>query len=287
MPQALCTALRTALQETLADWPNDLPPAWRAALGDVALDFAGIDPALDLHAWEPIFPARKGRQLAGMPHGAHMLKAFDSVMPAGVRCVVLGQDPYPSIDIATGRAFEVGNVAQWRELDKMFTKSIRAWVQMLAEARTGNAGYGGSFANWPRTLQDIESGVLPFETPATLCDRWADSGVLLLNTSFTLSRFQVAIDPHQSHGHLVLWKPLIAAVLSHLLQRGEPVVFMGFGASAAEALQAAGIAQGRHGHVACLLREHPAYADAVLGLPNPFALCNAHLAEMACDPIPW
>lgn len=283
MPQAL----RTALQETLANWPDDLPDAWCAALGDVKLDFEGVDAALELQAWEPIFPARKGRQLAGMPHGAHMLKAFDSVTPAQVRCVVLGQDPYPSIDIATGRAFEVGNVAQWRELDKMFTKSIRAWVQMLAEARTGNAGYSGSFANWPRTLQAIESGALLFETPATLSNRWTDAGVLLLNTSFTLSRFQVAIDPHQSHGHRVVWKPLIEAVLAHLLTRSEPMVFMGFGASAAEAFQAAGIAEGQHGNVSCILREHPAYADAVLGLPNPFVLCNAYLAEMACDPIPW
>ncbi|MDM0006010.1 hypothetical protein QTI51_11825 [Variovorax sp. J22G73] len=283
MPQAL----RTALQETLANWPDDLPDAWWAALGDVKLDFDGVDAALELQAWEPIFPARKGRSLAGSPKGAHMLKAFDSVMPAQVRCVVLGQDPYPSIDIATGRAFEVGNVAEWRELDKMFTKSIRAWVQMLAEARTGDAAYGGSFDNWPRTLRAIETGALPFETPATLCDRWTDSGVLLLNTSFTLSRFQVAIDPHQSHGHLVLWKPLIQAVLAYLLQRGEPVVLMGFGASAAEAFEAAGIAEGLHGKVACILREHPAYADAVLGLPNPFALCNAHLAQMACEPIDW
>jgi len=283
MPQAL----RTALQETLADWQHDLPQAWRAALGDVRLDFEGVDAGLQLEAWEPVFPARKGRRLPGMPAGAHMLKAFDSVMPSKVRCLVLGQDPYPSIDIATGRAFEVGNVAEWRELDKMFTKSIRAWVQMLAEARTGDAGYGGSFANWPRTLAAIESGALPFETPATLSDRWIDSGVLLLNTSFTLSRFQVAIDPHQSLGHLVLWKPLIQAVLAHLLQHGEPLVCMGFGASAAQAFAAAGIAEGRSGNVACILREHPAYADAVLGLPNPFALCNAHLAEMGCAPTNW
>lgn len=283
MPQTL----RTALQETLTDWPADLPDAWRAALGDVQLDFNGVDAALTLEAWEPIFPARKGRRLPGMPAGAHMLKGFDSVAPSRVRCVVLGQDPYPSIDIATGRAFEVGNVAEWRELDKMFTKSIRAWVQMVAEARTGNARYGGAFANWPHTLQAIESGALPFETPETLSDRWCEQGVLLLNTSFTLSRFQVGIDPHQSHGHLVLWKPLIDAVLNHLLERDEPLVFMGFGASAAQALQSAGVVEGRRHNVACILREHPASADAVLALPNPFALCNAYLAEMGGAPLNW
>ncbi|MGH8789368.1 MAG: hypothetical protein ACREYA_30380 [Cupriavidus necator] len=283
MPQAL----RTALKETLQNWSNDLPDAWRAALGDVCLDFDGVDAGLELEAWEPIFPARKGRQLPGMPLGAHMLKAFESLPPHQVRCVVLGQDPYPSIDIATGRAFEVGNVAAWRELDKMFTKSIRAWVQMIAEARTGDAGYGGRFANWPHTLHAIESGALPFESPATLSDRWSQGGVLLLNTSFTLSRFQVGVDPHQARGHLVLWKPLIQAVLAHLLQRSEPLVFMGFGSAAAEALQSAGVAAGRQHNVACILREHPANADAVLGLPNPFALCNTYLAEMGGEPVDW
>ncbi len=283
MPQAL----RSALQETLTNWQADLPDAWRAALGDVQLDFDGVDVALALEAWEPIFPARKDRRLPGMPAGAHMLKAFDSVAPSQVRCVVLGQDPYPSIDIATGRAFEVGNVAEWRELDKMFTKSIRAWVQMVAEARTGDARYGGVFAHWPHTLQAIESGALPFESPEALSDRWSDDGVLLLNTSFTLSRFQVGIDPHQSHGHLVLWKPLIDAVLNHLLEREEPLVFMGFGASAAAALQSAGVVEGRRHNVACILREHPASADAVLSLPNPFALCNAYLAEMGSAPLNW
>lgn len=283
MPQAL----RTALKETLHDWSIDLPDAWRAVLGHVRLDFDGIDAGLELEAWEPIFPARKGRQLPGMPPGAHMLKAFDGVPPSRVRCVVLGQDPYPSVDIATGRAFEVGNVAAWRELDKMFTKSIRAWVQMVAQARTGDAGYGGSFANWPHTLHAIESGALPFESPATLSDRWSESGVLLLNTSFTLSRFQVGIDPHQARGHLVLWRPLIHAVLAYLLERGDPLVFMGFGSAAAEALRSAGVKEGRRDNVACILRDHPADADAVLALANPFALCNAHLAEMGGAAMNW
>ncbi len=280
-------SLRSALQETLESWPTDLPDDWRAALGEVGLDFEGIDDSLVLQAWEPIFPVRKGRRLPGMPTGAHMLRAFDSVSPANVRCVVLGQDPYPSIDIATGRAFEVGNVAAWRELDKMFTKSIRAWVQMVAEARSGDGRYGGSFAQWPHTLHAIESGALAFESPECLADRWCKSGVLLLNTSFTISRFQIGIDAHQLHGHLVVWKPLIQALLSYLLKGGQPTVFIGFGAAAASALDASGIAVGCKEAVGYVQREHPANADAVLGLPNPFVLCNSYLKQMGVDPIQW
>ena len=59
-----------------------------------------------------------------------MFRAFDGIAPEDVRCVILGQDPYPCPAFATGRAFEAGNVARWRELDKMFSPSVRAVVQL-------------------------------------------------------------------------------------------------------------------------------------------------------------
>jgi uracil-DNA glycosylase len=64
-----------------------------------------------------------------MPVGAHMLRAFEGIPPHHVRCVILGQAPYRAPDFATDRAFETGNVASWRELDKMFSKSVRAFIQ--------------------------------------------------------------------------------------------------------------------------------------------------------------
>ena len=68
--------LGAALRDTLEGWQADLHPPWRDVVGDVALAFGDVGPALELDLWEPIFPARRGRRFPGAPAGAHMLRAF-------------------------------------------------------------------------------------------------------------------------------------------------------------------------------------------------------------------
>ena len=260
----MALSLDQAMREVLAGWRDDLDPAWLDAIGEAEPGYDRIDPALLLEPWEPVFPARRGRTYPGAPKGAHIFRAFDDIRPPDVRVVILGQDPYPCAAFATGRAFEAGNVARWRELEKMFSKSIRTWMQLIAAARTGDAGYVQSTADWER------------------------QGVLLLNSSFTLSRFAVEGDAHQVRGHLPLWRPVVAAVLRHVAARGTPVVFLGFGGQAADALAEAGITEDApQPNVACILREHPARAEAVLALPNPFVACNSALIAMGAEPVSW
>lgn len=282
MPVKLVDAMR----ETLSGWQADVPPAWRPVLADVALGFDAIDPALEIEPWEPIFPVRRDRTFPGAPKGAHMLRAFDGIEPQAVRCVILGQDPYPAPDFSTGRAFEAGNVAAWRELDKMFSKSVRAFTQQICAARSGNPAYARSFDDWPTTLADIEKGKIGLEAPADLADRWVSQGVLLLNSSLTLSRFKVEVDPHQARGHLPLWRPLIQRVLTHLAASGRAIAFIGFGDAAIDNLRLAGVAEPA-APMAAVLREHPARADAVLSLENPFLVSNRHLEAMGAEPVAW
>ena len=284
----MSVALRDAMREVLADWRDDVDPAWRPVMAETELGFDRIDPALTLEPWEPVFPARRRRVFPGAPNGAHIFRAFDGIAPDDVRVVILGQDPYPCPAFATGRAFEAGNVARWRELEKMFSTSVRTYMQLVAAARTGNAAYAGSTDDWRRLIDDIEGGRIDFEPATEIADRWVGQGVLLLNSSFTLSRFAVEGDPHQVRGHLPLWRPLILAVLRHLAGRGTPVVFVAFGSQASDALNEAGLTRdGAAPHVACVIREHPAFAKAVLALENPFLACNRLLAEMGAEPISW
>ena len=145
-------ALQNAMQSVLAGWRNDLPAAWHPAVEQTELGFASIDAGLELEVWEPIFPARRGKVFPGAPKNAHMFHAFDGIAPVDVRCVILGQDPYPCPAFSTGRAFEAGNVAQWRELDKMFSVSVRVFMQQICAARTGDASYASAFSQWPRLL---------------------------------------------------------------------------------------------------------------------------------------
>lgn len=285
-------ALRDAMQDILAGWRGDLVPAWRP-VATADLDFDAIDPELTLEAWEPVFPARRGRTFLGAPKGAHIFHAFDGIAPSDVRCVILGQDPYPCAAFSTGRAFEAGNVASWRELEKMFSVSVRTFMQLIVAARTGNPSYAASTKEWVRIRDEIESGKLALEPAAEIANRWIHQGVLLLNSSLTISRFAVEGDPHQFRGHLRLWRPFIVSVLRYLAGCGTPVVFIGFGDQAAEALRLAGISGSSDGAIAgnnklgLILREHPARGDRVLAKANPFTLCNRLLAELGARPVSW
>jgi uracil-DNA glycosylase len=276
-------SLRATMEAVLGGWQGDLPPAWRGIADGVMLGFAAMDADLTLEPWEPVFPVRRGQVFPGQPEGAHMLRAFDAIAPEDVRCVILGQDPYPCPAFSTGRAFEAGNVASWRELDKMFSVSVRVFLQMIVAARTGDDNRARRFADWPRVRDDIEDGAILFERPAELADRWVRSGVLLLNASLTLSRFKVEVDAHQKDGHLPLWRPFLVTVLRHLVSRGRPLVCIGFGDAAAQTLALADIEADEN----CILRDHPARGDAVLALPNPFVLCNRRLAALGSPPIDW
>jgi len=76
-------------------------------------------------------------------------------------------------------------------------------------------------------------------------------------------------------------------IVRALADRGTPLVLIGFGNPAAQTLADAGINEGVHGHLCCVLREHPAQADAVLARANPFVLCNDFLKEMGMRPVSW
>jgi uracil-DNA glycosylase len=280
-------ALRAALQEVLHGWVDDLPIEWQHSLGRIELDFEAVDASLELEPWEPIFPVRRGCNFPGMPKGSHMLRAYEGVAPTNVLCVILGQDPYPEPGFSTGRAFEAGNVHDWCELDKMFSKSVRAYMQLLVAARTGDSDFARDFGDWPQALDTLSRNDTSFQAPADVAGHLESQGVLLLNASMTLSRFNVQPGPHQVNGHLPLWSPLIQTTLKAMIDRREPIVFVGFGDAAADALELANISEGQSGTVGCVLRPHPAFADEMLAMPNPFELCNSYLKEMGVKPIAW
>ncbi len=277
--------LRLALEETLRGWREDINPAWRGLADDVRLDFDGVAGDLMIEPWEPMFPTRRNRSMPGEPPGAHIFRAFDGIVPEDVRCVLLGQDPYPCPAFSTGRAFEAGNTAHWRELDKMFSRSVRAFLLQIVAARTNRPEFASSFDQWPAVLSGIESGSIPFEEPRKLARRWVESGVLLLNSSLTLSRFKVEVDRHQSEGHLPLWRPFIRAVLNRVaaLNRHLVVIAMGDAASG----NAVGSGIGEIKETLLLHRPHPAAADEFLECPNPFLACNDHLNSSGGRPIDW
>ena len=282
--------LRDALREALTGWESDLSPDWRSVIDGVELGFDAVDEALELHPWEPIFPSRRHFELPGEPDGAHIFRAFDGLQPESVRCVVVGQDPYPNLAFSTGRAFESGEHRHWRELNNMRSHSMRCLIQSLYAFRSRRADHVQKLEDWPSTLAAIDAPGNGFPAPADLAQTWVNQGVLLLNASLTLSRFDVDGDPHQTSGHLPLWRPLIERILRYFCDPArQSVVFVLFGDAAQRAATASGIVGGgsMFGHSSIVASPHPAVGNDFLRSSNPFELCNDKLLAMDAEPISW
>lgn len=280
----MALSLKSALGELLEGWKADVSGAWRQVIADTELDFEAVDKHLELRAWEPIFPSRRQAPLPGAPQGAHIFHAFDHLHPRDVRCVILGQDPYPSICFSTGRAFEAGGFAQWRELDKMSSHSMRSLIQALHAHRTGAEDSPLKVDDWPQTLEAIERQGPDFPAPAHLAQSWVEQGVLLLNASLTLSRFSVEGHPHQLLGHLPLWRPLMAHLMRYFTTETErQVVCILMGEAAARSVDQA--IDKDTGLV--VATPHPAAGNEFLSAINPFSRCNELLLATGAEPIQW
>jgi uracil-DNA glycosylase len=282
--------LRQALEEFARGWAADLPDGWSALLAGHGPDAAAVRADLGFDAGEPIFPARRGTVLAGARADAHVFRAFDALPAGDVRCVLLGQDPYPDIARATGRSFEQGNLAAWPERPGAVAASLRLLLQFLAHARTGETEFLGP-SGWAALHR--RAGELDLGTPQSLFDRWQSRGVLCLNAGLTLTRYRQGGAPEQIFGHIPFWAPLVGATLRALASRSTgAVVFLLLGRSAqgladAMGVRAAAEAAGtwKTGVVVVGL-SHPAAPGFLQGM-NPFCVVDRRLAEMNQAPIGW
>lgn len=185
------------------------------------------------------------------------LRALALTPLAQVRVVILGQDPYHGPGQAEGLAFSVAPGVR-------LPPSLRNIYQELA----GDPGLA--------SRQPPADGSLV---------RWAQQGVLLLNTCLTVEDGQPA--SHANRGWEVLTDRLVRAVL----QRAVPVVFMLWGAHAQRAAAAAGLAPTDQRHLV-LTANHPSPLSARRG-PQPFLGCghfsqaNAFLQRQGRGGIHW
>jgi len=165
------------------------------------------------------------------------LRALELTPPEAVRVVILGQDPYHGRGQAEGLAFSVApGVRLPPSLQNIFKEMQR----------------------------DLGVPFPPFPQPGGSLVKWAQSGVLLLNTCLTVEEGQAA--SHSGKG----WELLTDAVIRHVAEGDRPVVFMLWGAHAQS--KRAFIPQDR-GHLV-LTSNHPSPLSA-LRPPVPF-IGNGH-----------
>ena len=183
---------------------------------------------------------------------------------AQVKVVILGQDPYHGPGQAEGLAFSVAPGVK-------LPPSLRNIFKEIAQDPV------------------LRQGALPAPGDGSLV-RWAQQGVLLLNTCLTVEEGQPA--SHAQRGWEVLTDEIVKAVTT----KGTPVLFMLWGAQAQTkqgliAARAANVGRAQAAHLV-LTANHPSPLSA-LRPPKPFLGCghfglaNAFLQQQRGSPVDW
>ena len=163
------------------------------------------------------------------------LRALSLTPPETLRVVILGQDPYHGRGQAEGLAFSVApGVALPPSLRNIFKELQR----------------------------DLGTPFPAFPSPGGSLVRWAQQGVLLLNTCLTVEEGQPA--SHAGRG----WEVLTDAVIRQASQGAQPLVFMLWGSHAQSKRPL--IDASRH---LVLTANHPSPLSA-LRPPLPFIGCG-------------
>ena len=252
----MCASVTSAVQ--LSDWA---PQRWSVAEDWRPLvdRFLGSDTGLSLgdfmrarlSSGAVIYPPQPFRALAVTPL-------------AQVRLVILGQDPYHGPGQAEGLAFSVAaGVKPPPSLRNIFKEVARE-------------GVGGQAQQ-------------PFPGNGSLL-RWAEQGVLLLNTSLTVEAGEPG--SHAQRG----WEALTDQIIIAVAEKQTPVVFMLWGAHAQAkeeliASRASFAGANRMAHLV-LKANHPSPLSA-LRAPLPFIGCdhfrlaNTFLLRQGSSAINW
>lgn len=219
--------------------PQDIPGAWRAVLSGLVDD----DQLRELAA----FVNAEREAHAVFPPEPDVFRALELTPPEAVKVLLIGQDPYHDDGQAHGLAFSVPEGVK-------LPPSLRNIYKELAS----DLG-----------CRTPESGTLT---------RWAEEGVLLLNSVLTVRAHQAA--SHRKRG----WEILTDAVLRAVNAGSVPVVFILWGnfAIAKKPL----IDTDRHGVIESV---HPSPLSASRGFfgSRPFSRCNEMLRELGREPVRW
>lgn len=208
-----------------------------------------LAPEFDKLYWRMLTDFVRREYAAGTcyPPGSQIFNAFNLTPFDAVRVVIIGQDPYHGPGQAHGLCFSVpSGIAPPPSLKNIF-KEIE---------------------------NDI--GRSPADTGNLI--RWAQQGVLLLNSVLTVRAHQAA--SHAGQG----WETFTDAAIQALTTRREHLVFMLWGSYAQR--KGAMIDESRH---LVLRAPHPSPLSAYSGFfgQHHFSRCNEYLVAHGKDAIEW
>lgn len=219
--------------------PPGFPPSWATALNP---EFAK---PYFTRLTQFIEAERTGHEV--YPPDPDVYNAFRYTPLAGVKVVILGQDPYPNRGRGHGLCF-----------------SVRPGIALP-----------GSLRNIYRELRD-DLGIPPVDHGYLVA--WARQGVLLLNAVLTVRAGEP--NSHKGKG----WEQFTDAALRAVSELAGPVAFVLWGAYAQK--KTALIDTDRHAVVASAHPSPLSAANGFFG-SRPFSKVNAALERFGRDPVDW
>ncbi len=181
------------------------------------------------------------------PAGRNIFRAFDKCPFETLKVVVIGQDPYHGVGQANGLCFSVNDGVP-------FPPSLQ------------------------NIFQEIRDDVgTPVPSSGNL-DRWAEQGVLLLNSVLTVRAHQAA--SHAGRG----WEQFTDAVVRIIAERKQELVYMLWGSYAQRKGQMADPSRNL-----VLKSVHPSPLSVYRGFfgCRHFSQANAYLDSVGKTPIVW
>ena len=289
-------SLLDQLRQHLHGWRDELPAAWCAKLGGVQPNYTAIPSDALLGSGAQIVPVRH--------NGRGVFYALEGIDSADVAVVVIGNDPYPDPDRATGRSFEQGNLTEWlcdlAETDRV-TPSLLS-LACAAAALHQNAerlglDCGGLHARRKELRRGLQDGQVVLLPPRSMFENLTGQGVLWLNRTPTISAHRQgsswkAIE-EQRKWHQALWRPVTRTIVCALLEEAQsrPIIFALFGYKA-KSLRGWIKRRGRHLDVPMenlhfVESGHPSRPPYFFHSGNPLKQINDKLIACGCDPIDW
>lgn len=139
-----------------------------------------------------------------------------------VRVIWLGQDVYPAKGVATGRAFEVGNLDSW--LQPFRQVSLKNIIRLIHKNYFGIQTYE-EIASYTEIKKQIKNGEFPILPPHDWFSSLESQGVLFLNTSFTC---RIGVP----NSHKAVWAHFSHKVLEYISMRRPDIIWFLWGREA-------------------------------------------------------
>lgn len=207
-----------------------------------------LAPEFEKPYWEPLTTTVRKQYLETIvyPPAPQIFRALDLVPFDKVKVVIVGQDPYHGTKQANGLSFSVNDGITLPPSLKNIYKEIQSDLD----------------------IAPLPSGDLT---------RWADQGVLLLNSVLTVLASQPA-----SHAKLG-WEQFTDAIIGALNENRDHIVYLLWGKYA----QTKGVVIDREKNLV-LESAHPSpYSATMFFNQHHFSQCNAYLEKYGQTPIDW